>query len=124
MLQKMASAIQTTKGIRDEIPLRTRILSLSTLVLNHLLHPGMLLNSCTEEFLDKLKKQNRNKRYLRIDMNNKIRDSVTYVSEKHRIPNFRILISALIIAPAQFFCQDCVKPSSLYVIPIYINKKI
>ena len=57
----MASAIQTTKGIRDEIPLRTRSLSLNTLVLNHLLHPGMLLNSCTEEFLDKLKKQKKEK---------------------------------------------------------------
>ena len=62
LLQKMASAIQTTKGIRDENPLRTRILLLNTLVLNNLLHPGMLLNSCTEEILEKLKKQLKEKK--------------------------------------------------------------
>ena len=50
----MASAIETIKCIKDEIPLRTRILLLNTRVLSHLLYPCMLLNGCTEENLDKL----------------------------------------------------------------------
>ena len=44
ILQKMATAIQTIKCIREEIPLRTRILLLNTLVLSHLHYPCMLLN--------------------------------------------------------------------------------
>ena len=53
----MPSAIQTIKCIRDEIPLRTRILSLNTVVLSHLHYPCMLLTGCTEEKLEKLGKQ-------------------------------------------------------------------
>ena len=128
----MASAFQTIKCIRDEIPLRTRILSLNTIVLSHLHYPCMLLNGCTEENLDKLGKQT--KWGIRIVMKINRRDSVINVREKQTIPtaaryikyrskvkpktkleplisgSFRILISALIIAPAQFSCQDCVKP--------------
>ena len=50
----MASAIQTIKCIRDEIPQQTKIFLLNTLVLGHLIYPCMLLNCCTEENLDKL----------------------------------------------------------------------
>ena len=57
MSEKMASAIQTIKCIRDEISLRARILLFNALVLITLHYRCMHLNGGTEEILDKLEKQ-------------------------------------------------------------------
>ena len=86
MLQKMATAIETIECIRDEFPLRTRILLLNALVLNHFHYRCMLLNGCTKKNLDKLEKQI--KWGTRIVMNINIRHSVTYMREN---TEFRLL---------------------------------
>ena len=90
ILQKMATAIQTIKCIRDEITLRTRILLLNTLVLSHLLYPCMLLNGCTQDKIEKLEKQI--KWGVRIIMNISKRDSVTLLRKQHKIPTARNII--------------------------------
>ena len=90
ILQKMATAIQTIKCIRDDIPLRTRILLLNTLVLSHLHYPCMLLNGCTQDNIEKLEKQI--KWGIRIIMNISKRDSVTLLRKQHKIPTARNII--------------------------------
>ena len=90
ILQKMATAIQTIKCIRDKIPLRTRILLLNTLVLSHLHYPCMLLNGCTQDNIEKLEKQI--KWGIRIIMNLSKRDSVTLLRKQHKIPSARNII--------------------------------